>query len=127
MVIDVVAAGYAQDDITVATALRDQGETFVLTVKGKYQRPTGATGKLVPRLAYDKIIDEKFKIVEEFDTACDYNLDELKWAVSKGVIRISIPKSAEAIGKKVDPIAAGNNINADSGANASVETDDTEE
>jgi len=126
LVIDIPAAGYGKDDIAVSTALRDQGETFILTVKGKYKRPTGATGKLVPRLAYDKVIDEKFKVTETFDTACDYNLEALKWSVKNGVIRISIPKNEEAIGKKVAPAGDDENINATAGA-ASVDTDDDEE
>jgi HSP20 family molecular chaperone IbpA len=110
MVIDIVAAGYGKEDITVATALKDGGKHFLLTVKGKYTRPTGATGKAVPRFGYDKVIDEKFKVVQELPLENDYNLDAIKWGVRNGVIRISIPKTPAAVGKAV--AAFDGNVNA---------------
>lgn len=119
LVIDVVAAGYAKDDIKVSKAIINGGKRFVLTVKGKYVRPTGATGKLVPRLAYDKVIDEKFKETFELPLEDDFDLDKIAWDVRNGVIRISIPKTALATGK--DVAASTENVNALSGADASDE------
>jgi HSP20 family molecular chaperone IbpA len=114
LIIDVVAPGYAKEDIKVSKAVINGGKKFVLTVKGKYVRPTGATGKAVPRLAYDKVIDEKFKETFELPLEDDYDLDGIAWDVRNGVIRISVPKTTLATGKEV--AATSGNVNALSGA-----------
>jgi HSP20 family molecular chaperone IbpA len=119
LVIDVVAPGYAKEDIKVSKAVTNGGRKFVLTVKGKYNRPTGATGKLVPRLAFDKVIDEKFKETFELPLEDDYDLDGIAWDVRNGIIRVSVPKTALATGK--DVAATEGNVNALSGADAADE------
>lgn len=110
LVIDIVAAGYAKEDIKVTSAIINGGKNFVLTVRGKYVRPTGATGKAVPRLGYDKVIDERFKETFELPLENDYNLDKILWDVRNGVIRISVPKTELAAGKEIVPTTANVNI-----------------
>ena len=97
MVVDIVAPGYGPEDITVKAAKTSDGngkKVFSLKVEGKYVRPTGAHDKLVPRFANDG----------------DYDTANIKYAVKNGVIRISIPKTADAIGTKLT--ATTDNINA---------------
>lgn len=115
-VIDILMPGYNEDMVTVTSAIKGE-EDFVITVKGKYQRPRGKTDKLVKRFGYDKVLhnsgEDTFKNV--FDFPCeksDYDVDSLVWTVKDGVMRISIPKTAKAIGKEVKPLDKDKNINA---------------
>jgi HSP20 family molecular chaperone IbpA len=115
MVIDVVAPGYGPEDITVKAAKTSDGngkKVFSLKVEGKYVRPTGAHDKLVPRFAYDKVVGDGFKevITDDRFNDGDYDTANIKYAVKNGVIRISIPKTADAIGTKLT--ATTDNINA---------------
>jgi HSP20 family molecular chaperone IbpA len=110
MIIDLVVPGYAKENITVQAATKHGGKNFVLTVKGDYVRPTGATGKVVPKFAFDKCVGDSFKWSDELPLDDDYRLDGIQWDCTNGVFRISVPKTAEAIGKKIT--AAEGNINA---------------
>ena len=117
VVVDVVMPGYSKDMVTVKTAKVSDGnggKKFVLKVEGTYVRPTGKTGKAVPRFAYDKVIDDCFKInpldeagVELND---DYDVTKVKYTVKNGVMRISIPKTVDAIGNKLAAIADTDNV-----------------
>jgi HSP20 family molecular chaperone IbpA len=111
-IIDLVVPGYAKDDITVSSAIRNGGKQFVLTVKGKYVRPTGATGKAVPRFGFDKVVGDSFKWTQELPLENDYDLEKIVWDSKNGVVRISVPKTKAAIGSKVAAAGAGVNINA---------------
>lgn len=110
-IVDVAAPGYGADDITVAKKLVNDGRDAILVVKGSYVRPRGRTDKVVPRLAFDKNVDDSFKLEFGFDKA-EYNYDEVAYAVKNGVLRISVPKTAAARGEKITAVAADANINA---------------
>lgn len=115
MVADIVAPGYGADDITVKTAKVSDGnggKKVLIKVEGKYSRPTGKTGKLVPRFAFDKVVGDGFKEVIDDDrlTDGDFDTDGIKYSVKNGVVRISIPKTAEATGKVLTASADANGI-----------------
>lgn len=128
-------AGFNADMIKVEKAVKDGGNIFELVVKGKYQRPHGETGKLVPRFALDKARyqdgDEKFKITRTLPIAKDFDLDAIEWGVADGVLTIIVPKTALAIGTKIEA-TAGNivDVGADvvaSGADVVASGDDEDE
>ena len=120
-VLDVIAPGFSKDSITVKTAMVDGGDTFKLVVEGKYKGHTNKNGDPIPRVAFEKYVED-FKIVitensEFFDNnfigfnVADYDLDKLVWSANNGVIRISIPKTSEAKGKVIEAVE---NADADS-------------
>ncbi len=109
LVIDIVAAGFDPANVKVAKRVTSGGKKTALVVSGKYVRPTGATGKLVPRFGYDKVVDKSFS--QEIEVAGDYDIDKVAYTMKNGVIRITVPKTAAAIGTVVAPLAADGNIN----------------
>ena len=123
-VFDVIAPGFSKDSITVKTAQVNGGDTFKLVVEGKYKGYTNKNGDPIPRVAFEKYVED-FKIVinensDFFDNidnnfidfnVADYDLDKLVWSVNNGVIRISIPKTSEAKGKVIEAVE---NADADS-------------
>ena len=123
-VFDVIAPGFSKDSITVKTAMVNGGDTFKLVVEGKYKGHTNKNGDPIPRVAFEKYVED-FKIVitensDFFDNidnnfidfnVADYDLDKLVWSVNNGVIRISIPKTSEAKGKVIEAVE---NADADS-------------
>jgi len=133
LIIDVVAAGFDKDMITVKTARVNGGDVFKVIVEGKYKGRTNANGNPIPRVAFEKLVED-FKYTFSDDTdfgdealfksatfnSKDYDLDGLVWDVRNGVIRISIPKTQLAKGTTV---AAVQNADADS---TGVATSDTE-
>ena len=74
----------------------------MVRVSGKYSRPTGETGKLVPRFAYEKEVDDKFKVV--FPVEYKYDISRLKWAIKNGVIRVRIGLTDAALGQAVEAV-----------------------
>ena len=123
-VFDVIAPGFSKDSITVKTAQVNGGDTFKLVVEGKYKGHTNKNGDPIPRVAFEKYVED-FKIVitensDFFDNidnnfidfnVADYDLDKLVWSVNNGVIRISIPKTELARGQSVEAVE---NADADS-------------
>ena len=119
-VLDVVAPGFNKDTVTVKTAMVDGGDTFKLTIEGIYKGHTNKNGDPVPRVAFEKYVED-FKVIisEGIETegdnfgfnVVDYDLDNLTWSATNGVIRISIPKISEAKGKVIKPVE---NADADS-------------
>ena len=109
LVIDVIAPGFKPENITLSKKTINDGKNVILVVKGKYVRPRGATDKAVPRFAYDKVVPASFK--EEFPIAGDFNVDAVMYKVADGVIRITVPKTAAAIGATIAPLAADANVN----------------
>lgn len=123
LVIDYLAPGFDKDAITVKTAKVNGGSTFKVTIEGKYIGRKNKAGTPIPRLAYEKYVED-FKVVLSDDTdfgeelfrshtfnSEDYDLDKLVWDVKAGVIRVSIPKTDLAKGKAV---AAVDNADAES-------------
>lgn len=123
LVIDVVAPGYGKDAITVKTAKVNGGEAFKVVVEGKYVGHTNKDGAPIPRVAFEKHVEDfKYTFSDDTDfgddlfrsstfTSKDYDLDKLVWSVNDGVIRISIPKTSLAKGTAVK---ACQNADADS-------------
>jgi len=123
LIIDVVVPGFGSDMITVKTARVNGGDTFKVIVEGKYKGRTNANGKPVPRVAFEKLVEDfKYTFSDDSDfgdkmissntfNVLDYDLDGLVWDVRNGVIRISIPKTTIARGKVVSPVQ---NADADS-------------
>ena len=123
-VFDVIAPGFSKDSITVKTAQVNGGDTFKVVVEGKYKGHTNKNGDPIPRVAFEKYVED-FKIVitensDFFDNidnnfidfnVADYDLDKLVWSVNNGVIRISIPKTELARGQSVEAVE---NADADS-------------
>lgn len=122
LVVDVVVPGYGSDMVTVRKRTVNDGKTVQVVVAGKYARPHGETDKLVPRFGYDKVIDNKFEHVITVDT--DYDVDGLKWQLNNGVIRVTLPKTAAAIGAAVAPIAADDNVNVVTGPEDAADDDE---
>jgi HSP20 family molecular chaperone IbpA len=110
-IIDLAIPGFAKEDVKVSTAVQNGGEDFVIKVKGTYSRPLGATGKKVPLFAFDKVVDQNFSWKVTYDTGLDYDFYNLTWDLKNGVLRISVPKTPEAIGNEVLPVAEGQNVN----------------
>ena len=124
LIIDIEAAGYGKDAITVKAAKVNGGDAFKITVEGKYKGRKNADGNPIPRVAFEKYVED-FKYTFSDDTTFaedalfksstftskDYNLDKMVWDVTNGVIRISIPKTELARGASV---AASDNADADS-------------
>jgi hypothetical protein len=123
LVIDVVAPGFGKDAVTVKTAKVNGGEAFKVVVEGKYVGHTNKDGAPIPRVAFEKYVED-FKYTFSDDTnfgddlfrsstftSRDYDLSKLVWSVSDGIIRISIPKNADAKGVTVK---ACQNADADS-------------
>ena len=123
LIIDIKAAGYGKDAITVKTAKVNGGEAFKVIVEGKYKGRKNADGNPIPRVAFEKYVED-FKYTFSDDTnfgddlfhsktftSKDYNLDKMVWDVTNGVIRISIPKTELAKGTAVK---ASDNADADS-------------
>ena len=124
LIIDVVAPGFGAESVVVKTAQVNGGDTFKLVVEGKYKGHTNKNGDPIPRVAFEKYVED-FKIVitensDFFDNidnnfigfnVADYDLDKLVWSVNNGVIRISIPKTELARGQSVEAVE---NADADS-------------
>jgi len=123
LVIDVVAPGFGKDAITVKTAKVNGGEAFKVVVEGKYIGHKNKAGDPVPRVAFEKYVEDfKYVFSDDSDfgdelfrsstfTSKDYDLDKLAWSAADGVIRISIPKTTLARGTEVKASA---NADADS-------------
>lgn len=137
LVIDVVAPGFSKDSVTVKTAKVNGGENFKVVVEGTVKARTNKKGEKVPALAFDKYLenfkysfsdntefanDDLFRGKETPFVSKDYDLDDLKWSVDNGVIRISIPKTKLARGVEVQPVA-----NADADSTGVVVSDAVEE
>lgn len=110
LIIDVVAPGFGADDIKVSKRVTDGGLTTTIAVSGKYVRPTGATDKVVPKFGYDKQIDKTFSLSVPIEGE-DYVIEDVKYAVKNGIVRISVPKTAAAIGTVIAPLSDGDNVN----------------
>ena len=123
LVIDVIVPGFNKDTLTVKTARVNGGEAFKVSVKGKYKGHTNKDGAPIPRVAFEKYVED-FKYTFSDDTnfgddlfhsktftSKDYNLDKMVWDVTNGVIRISIPKTDLAKGTAVK---VSDNADADS-------------
>lgn len=115
LVIDITAVGFNRDTVTVKSARVNGGKAFRIVVEGKYKGRTNANGVPVPKLAFEKEVND-FKITLSDDTnfgdclfrsrtftSEDYDLDSMIYDVRDGVIRISIPKTAAARGTVVAP------------------------
>ena len=123
LILDFVVPGYNADSITDKTARVNGGEAFKIIVEGKYKGRTNKAGAAIPRVAFEKYVED-FKYIFSDDTdfgeelfrsstftSKDYDLDKLVWDVKDGIIRISIPKTALARGTEVK---ASKNADADS-------------
>ena len=123
LVIDLVAPGFNKDSVVVKTSKVNGGEAFKITVEGKYKGRKNADGNPIPRVAFEKRVEDfKYTFSDNTDfgddlfkshtfTSKDYELDELTWDITDGVIRISVPKTAIARGTAV---GASDNADADS-------------
>ena len=123
-IIDVVAPGFGAESVVVKTAQVNGGDTFKVVVEGKYKGHTNKNGDPIPRVAFEKYVED-FKYVFSDDAdygdeplfrsktfnSLDYDLDKLVWSVNNGVIRISIPKTELARGQSVEAVE---NADADS-------------
>ncbi len=124
LIIDVVAPGFGAESVVVKTAQVNGGDTFKVVVEGKYKGHTNKNGDPIPRVAFEKYVED-FKYVFSDDAdygdeplfrsktfnSLDYDLDKLVWSVNNGVIRISIPKTELARGQSVEAVE---NADADS-------------
>ena len=124
LILDIVAPGFNKDSVVVKTSKVNGGEAFKITVEGKYKGRKNADGKPIPRVAFEKYVEDfKYTFSDNTDfgdealfksqtfTSKDYELDKLAWDITDGVIRISIPKTAIACGTAVE---ASDNADADS-------------
>ena len=123
LVIDLVAPGFNKDSVVVKTSKVNGGEAFKITVEGKYKGRKNADGEPIPRVAFEKRVEDfKYTFSDNTDfgddlfkshtfTSKDYELDKLTWDITDGVIRISVPKTAIARGTAVE---ASDNADADS-------------
>lgn len=123
LILDVVAPGYDADSVVVKTARVNGGDAFKVTVEGKYAGRTNKDGEKIPRVAFEKYVEDfKYTFSDDTEfgdelfhshtfTSKDYDLDKLTWDVRNGVIRISIPKTSLAKGTEVK---ASKNADADS-------------
>ena len=123
LILDVVAPGYNADSVVVKTARVNGGEAFKVTVEGHYVGRTNKAGDAIPRVAFEKYVEDfKYTFSDDTEfgdelfrshtfTSKDYDLDKLTWDVKDGVIRISIPKTALARGTEVKAVK---NADADS-------------
>lgn len=140
LVIDVVAPGFDASMVTVKTALLAGGKIFKVVVAGEYAGRKNKSGDDVPALASDKYIDDfKYEFADIDEELCidtckvaddklfksstfftvDYELDKIKWSVTNGIIRISIPKKQAAVGVEIKP---SDNADADSTGVKKVDT-----
>ena len=117
LIIDVVAPGFGAESVVVKTAQVNGGDTFKVVVEGKYKGHTNKNGDPIPRVAFEKYVED-FKYVFSDDAdygdeplfrsktfnSLDYDLDKLVWSVNNGVIRISIPKIDLACGQSVEAV-----------------------
>lgn len=124
LIIDIVAPGFNKDSVVVKTSKVNGGEAFKITVEGKYKGRKNADGNPIPRVAFEKYVEDfKYTFSDDTDfgdealfksqtfTSKDYELDNLVWDITDGVIRISIPKTEIARGTAVE---ASDNADADS-------------
>ena len=123
LIIDIVAPGFNKDSVVVKTSKVNGGEAFKITVEGKYKGRKNADGNPIPRVAFEKRVEDfKYTFSDNTDfgddlfkshtfTSKDYELDKLTWDITDGVIRISVPKTAIARGTAVE---ASDNADADS-------------
>ena len=116
LIVDFVVPGFGKDAITVKTARVNGGEAFKITVEGKYKGHVNKDGAPIPRVAFEKYVedfnytlsdddnygDELFRS-RTFNTK-DYDLDKLVWSVKDGVVRVSVPKTALACGKTIEAV-----------------------
>ena len=124
LIIDVVAPGFGAESVVVKTAQVNGGDAFKVVVEGKYKGHTNKNGDPIPRVAFEKYVED-FKYVFSDDAdygdeplfrsktfnSLDYDLDKLVWSVNDGVVRISIPKTELARGQSVEAVE---NADADS-------------
>lgn len=116
LILDVVVPGFNEDSVVVKTARVNGGEAFKVIVEGKYKGRVNKSGDPIPRVAFEKNVQD-FKYVFSDDdsfgdtlfrsstfTSKDYDLDKLAWDVKDGVARISIPKTTIARGTAVKAV-----------------------
>lgn len=131
LVVDILVPGFDSDDITVRSAVVNGGETFVIKVAGKYARRTNGNGEVIAKLGFEKrVSDFKFEISADDGSFAgdklstgDYDLSTLAYSVDKGVLRITVNKTAAAMGEIVKP---SDNVDEKSDADATVATDSNE-
>ena len=123
LILDIVAPGFNKDSVVVKTSKVNGGEAFKITVEGKYKGRKNADGNPIPRVAFEKRVEDfKYTFSDNTDfgddlfksqtfTSKDYDLDKLTWDITDGVIRISVPKTAIARGTAVE---VSDNADADS-------------
>ncbi len=58
LIIDIKAAGYGKDAITVKAAKVNGGDAFKITVEGKYKGRKNADGNPIPRVAFEKYVED---------------------------------------------------------------------
>ena len=113
LVLDILAPGFDSNSVEVKTAKTNGGEAFKIIVQGKYAGRKNKDGAPIPRVAYEKYVED-FKYVFSDDTTYgeelfrsktftskDYDLDKLCFDVTNGVVRISVPKTDLARGSVV--------------------------
>ena len=128
-VCDIIAPGFGKDGITVKYAKVDGGDKIKITVAGKYARNKNADGTVIPRLGFEKLVEDfSVNIAGENGNfgyninTKDYDLDNLTWSMANGVIRVSVPKTELAKGATVN---ASDNADATSTGDATLATADS--
>lgn len=103
MVIDFPLAGFKKDDIVVTKVNAEQYENIGRLIKVRASRPrekNDETGKLPIRVGYDHVCPDTIK--EEIEVRDDFDIEATKVTFNNGLLRIEIPKCADALGSVVD-------------------------
>lgn len=102
MVIDFPLAGFKLSDIVVTKVNAVQYENVGRLIKVRASRPrekNDDTGKLPIRVGYDHVCLDTIK--EDIEIRDDYDIEATKVTFNNGLLRIEIPKCADAIGSEV--------------------------
>lgn len=122
VVIDILCPGFSSEDVKVKVAKLNNGDIFKLVVTGTKSARKNKNGDDIPELASDHhISDFKYEFADIGSTdvdleriagdklyksstffTVDYELDNLKWSVTNGILRISIPKVEKARGVEIE-------------------------
>lgn len=98
MVIDIPLPGFKKENIVVsavnAPSLKNVGR--YIKVRATWEREDGEDGKKKIHVGYDHVIPDSVK--EDVEVREDFDIAKAKVSYFNGLLRIEIPKVAEAMG-----------------------------
>ena len=101
MVVDIPLPGFLPANVSVAKvnapSLKNVGR--FLKVRATYEFDLGDDGEKKAKVGYDQVVDTSVK--EDIDVREDFDITRATASLKNGLLRIEVPKVAEAMGSAV--------------------------